>query len=204
MRVRRMATFVSAVALLVGGLSGTANAAPLNAGMEAALVTGDDVPAPPPPPVTKDGVQVKGSWVGPYTYRNLNSGKCLDILNGSKDNGAPAVQYRCVAGMAGQMWYLWHTEGDGSIDFHLLGNAYTGKCLMAWSHDLMAPIKQIGCYAYTPEQVWITKSTDPNVHQNDGTNLCMEVLGGSLDDFASIVQWDCHHQAHQIWLRYNA
>ncbi|MCK2218458.1 RICIN domain-containing protein [Actinomadura sp. ATCC 31491] len=204
MRVRRAAMLIAAVALFVGGLSGTANAAPPDAQMQAVLATTGAAPAPPPPPVTTDGVQLQGSWIGPYTYRNLNSGRCLDILGASKDLGAPAVQYRCVAGGVSQMWYLWHTEGDGSIDFHLIGNAYSGKCLMAWNHDLKAPIKQIGCYTGTPEQVWITKSTELNIHLNDGTNLCMEVIGGSLADFAAIVQWTCHHRAHQVWLRYNA
>ncbi|MEV4110258.1 RICIN domain-containing protein [Nonomuraea sp. NPDC049695] len=208
MRIRELLPAVAAVVLLVLGLPGTANASAgrsdTDTAMRALSVTGDGVPAPPPPPMTKDGTRLQGSWIGPYTYRNLNSGRCLDILGASKDRGAPAVQYRCVAGGVSQMWYLWHTEGDGFIDFHLIGNAWSGKCLMEWNANRQAPVKQIECNTYVPGMVWSNTSDYPQFQQNDESNFCMEVQGGSLDDFAAIVTWDCHHQAHQAWLRYNA
>ncbi|MEU4235279.1 RICIN domain-containing protein [Nonomuraea sp. NPDC026600] len=198
MRIRELLSAIAAVVLLVLGLSGTASAQ-----SDTAIWAGQ-VPAPPPPPVAKDGTRLQGSWLGPYTYRNLNSGRCLDILGASKDRGVPAVQYRCVAGGVSQMWYTWHTEGEGSIDFHLIGNAWSGKCIMAWNPNRQAPIKQIECNTYVPAMVWIQTEAYPNIQQNDESNFCMEVQGGSLDDFAAIVQWDCHHQAHQVWLRYDA
>jgi hypothetical protein len=63
------------------------------------------VPAPPPPPVL-DGVQLQGSWEGPYTYRNLNSGMCLEVGNQATHNLAPANQWACTAGWTQQMWYM--------------------------------------------------------------------------------------------------
>lgn len=205
MRVRKIAMLISAVAMLVGGLSGTANAQPSDPQIEAVPATTDDVPAPPPPPVTNDGVQLQGSWIGPYTYRNLNSGRCLDIRGASKDSGAQAVQYRCIAGRTSQMWYLWHTEGDGSIDFHLIANGNSGKCLEPIpSATRGAPLLQYNCYLGLDNQVWYNTSTYPNVQVNDASHYCMEVQGGSLADLTKIVQWDCHRRAHQTWLRYNA
>ncbi|GAA3264404.1 RICIN domain-containing protein [Nonomuraea helvata] len=207
MPIRQSISAITAVVLLVLGLSGTASASAaqpdIDTTEETVSVTGD-VPPPPPPPMTKDGVQLQGSWIGPYTFRNLNSGRCLDILGASKERGAPAVQYRCVAGGRSQMWYLWHTEGDGFIDFHLIGNSWSGKCIMEWNANRQALVKQIECNTYVPAMVWSNTADYPQFQQNDESNFCMEVQGGSLDDFAAIVTWDCHHQAHQVWLRYNA
>lgn len=199
MGIRRILTITAAAALLAAGLSGTATAA-----AQLVPVAGADVPLPPPP-LTKDGVQAQGSWIGPYTYRNLNSGKCLDVRGASKDSGAQAVQYRCIAGRTSQMWYLWHTEGDGSIDFHLIGNGNSGKCLEPIpSATRGAPLLQYDCYLGLDNQVWYNTSTYPNVQTNDASHYCMEVQGGSLADLTKIVQWDCHRRAHQTWLRYNA
>lgn len=39
-----------------------------------------------------------------YWIRNVNSGKCLEIENGWKHNGAPAQQWTCTPGVAAQLW----------------------------------------------------------------------------------------------------
>ncbi|MFC4518367.1 RICIN domain-containing protein [Streptomyces ehimensis] len=42
----------------------------------------------------------------------LSSGKCLEIADSRKDNGAPAQQWTCVPGAATQLWGFFN---DGRI-----------------------------------------------------------------------------------------
>nr|MDT0659503.1 RICIN domain-containing protein [Micromonospora sp. DSM 115978] len=162
------------------------------------MASGAEALTPPPPPVTSDGVQLQGSWVGPYTVHNLNSERCLDINGASTANGALAVQYRCVAGGVSQMWWSWFVEGDGFIAFQLHANAHSGKCIRPVSTARNVAVVQQPC-VITPIQIW--SNTDARTqYRNEASGYCFEVQGGSLADFARIVQWDCHGRAHQRWL----
>ena len=40
-----------------------------------------------------------------YTLTNVNSGKCLDVVYGGKDNFVPVIQYTCYGGPI-QQWRL--------------------------------------------------------------------------------------------------
>jgi hypothetical protein len=202
--LRQTAGVVAAAVLaLASGLWHPASAAAGRAAPDAAAaldrVQVDRADLTPPPAPVVGGVQLRGTWLGPYTYRNARAGKCLDIEGASTASLAPAVQYNCVAGGVSQMWWEWKTEGDGFIYFRLLGNAHSRLCLHADGRNI--PIKQVGC-ATLPNQVFYTRSE--NLHQiiSDLNYECMEIQGGSPDNFARIVLWPCHGQSHQVWYKY--
>lgn len=173
-------------------------------GLTAVPVTGAEIPPPPPPPIDSNGVRLKGSWQGPYTFRNLNSDKCLDILGASQAPDAPAVQYTCVAGGVSQMWWTYFLEGDGSVAYQLYGNAYSQMCLAPgypWAPN--APVVQVSVCSDQPLLTWIWSSAS-DIRRNEDTQYCFETQGGSKANFAPIVLWHCHGQAHQQWLTYLA
>ncbi|WP_231500097.1 RICIN domain-containing protein [Saccharothrix sp. NRRL B-16314] len=59
-----------------------------------------------------------------YQVSVNNSGKCLDVVNGAAEDGAPVHQWDCWNG-AMQQWAL-RTSGSGTF---ALVNVATGKCL---------------------------------------------------------------------------
>ena len=158
---------------------------------------------PPPPPVDANGIALAGSWHGPYTFRNFNSGKCLDILGASTKDGAPAVQYTCAPFGRSQTWWLWQMPGGSQHSFNLFMNDYSGKCIMPYTGSRGAEVRQYPCYEYEI-MTWANTINDPNLYYNYGTGFAMEVNGASKANFARVLQWTKHGRAHQIWLRYNA
>jgi hypothetical protein len=109
---------------------------------------------PPPPLVDANGVAVAGSWHGPYTFRNLNSGKCLDILGASTKDSAPAVQCTCAAFGRSQTWWLWQMPGGSQHSFNLFMNDYSGKCVMPYTRSRGAEVRQYPCYGRA-HQIWL-------------------------------------------------
>jgi|SRR5882757_1448993 len=158
-----------------------------------------DMPEPPSIPVI-EGAVTPASWVGPYTFRNLNSGKCLDILGASQSDGARAVQYTCVAGGRSQMWLMDHVIPDAFWAGYYIGNVHSGKCLTG-GLPRGSEVFQTTCVG-SDYQIWMKHVDRPNIYRNYATGLCMEVAGAGTANFAPILSWDCHHQAHQVWLRY--
>jgi hypothetical protein len=174
----------------------------LPAGMEP--VTSGNVPPPPPLPRSADGVQAQAAaWVGPYTYRNLKSGKCLDILGASKSVGATAVQYTCVAGGLSQMWWVLVNNHGETYETIQLGNAWSGLCLDTWTFAVNWPVKQNTCYQNFPPQQWEHTVNYPNRYRNGQTGYFLEVQGSSLQNFAKIVTWYDTGSKQQTWLKYN-
>ena len=157
-------------------------------------------PKPPSIPVATDGVLTPASWVGPYTFRNYNSGKCLDILGASQSDTAKAVQYTCVAGGRSQMWLMDHVIPDAFWAGYRIGNVHSGKCLTS-GFPRGSAVYQTTCVE-SDYQIWMRHVDRPNIYRNYVTGFCMEVAGAGTANFAPILSWDCHHQAHQVWLRY--
>ena len=174
----------------------------LPAGME--LVTSGAVPPPPPAPRTADGVQAQGSWIGPYTYRNFNSGKCLDILGASKDVGAMAVQYTCVAGGQSQMWWVWYDDFADGIEWFHLGNAWSGLCLDAWTTSVNNPVRTQKCYSNWSMQMWHHNQNYPNRYSNIGSGHFLEVQAAQLVNNAAVITWYGTGNPQQVWLKYAA
>lgn len=199
-----------ALGLLSGGMSApAASATPetvVVAGMEMVQVPDSGDSTPPPPPVGSDGVRLAGSWEGPWTFRNDNSNRCMDILGASKAEGARAVQYTCVPGGVSQKWYLWVVVETLASNGYYIGNANSGKCVTPHSIHRGGEVLQWTCSG-AESQIWWTPNTSADSYKtwrNDLTGYYLEVQGGSLSNFAKIVSWTWHGRAHQRWTLWDA
>src|SRR5690349_22560465 len=79
-----------------------------------------------------------------YTLQNVNSGKCLDVTYGGKDNFVPVIQYSCYGGPVQQ----WRLNYNGVLNTYTLQNVNSGKCLdiLFGGVDNFVPAIQYDCY----------------------------------------------------------
>ncbi|SHF07267.1 RICIN domain-containing protein [Streptoalloteichus hindustanus] len=133
---------------------------------------------------------------GPYTYAAEHSGKCLDVEHGSKDNGAPVIQWTCHGG-TNQGWFNDKLD-DNSIVFT---NLNSGKCLdvLGESKANEARVVQQTCNG-RDSQRWFSIHHGSGVYsfQNKNSQKCLTVRGGGSDG-AAIVQADCDLANNQRW-----
>ncbi|MFI5986756.1 RICIN domain-containing protein [Streptomyces sp. NPDC051555] len=81
---------------------------------------------------------------GYWKVKNVNSGKCLDVFDGSSAEGARLQQYRC-GGTDSQLWEYVATQTVP--EYFKLKNRRSGKCMdvSGRSHDDGAIIHQWTC-----------------------------------------------------------
>ena len=131
-----------------------------------------------------------------------HSGSCLDVSGESLDDGASIIQWPCHGGDNQQ----WRLEGvaDG---YSRIVSRHSGKCLdvSGGSADDGASIIQWQCHGGDNQQWRLEVVADVGgatysriVSRHSGK--CLDVSGGSADDGASIVQWQCHGGQNQNWL----
>jgi hypothetical protein len=168
-RTGRVLAGLAGGVLLVAGLVGVAT--PASA-------------APPPPART----QTIGYSV---LFQNANSGKCLEMLNYSTANFAPAGQWSCH-GDVNQQW-------NYNTDTGLIQNVNSGKCLEVLNYSTAngAQVGQWDCYGGQNQKWWLNPST--GLIQNQYSGKCLEVLNYSTANFAPVGQWDCYGGANQVW-----
>ena len=87
-----------------------------------------------------------------YEYQNANSGKCLDFIWHSDDNGDPAVQYTCGRQYYGWRWEYYNPSGG----YPLRPKGHNGiMCLEVenFSTANFAAVSQHACNG-GPHQQW--------------------------------------------------
>jgi hypothetical protein len=134
---------------------------------------------------------------GRYTLTNVNSGKCLDVVYGGKDDFAPVIQYRCYGGPV-QQWVLTYV----SADVYTLANVNSEKCLdvtYGGKDDFVSSI-QYHCYG-GPVQQWRLTNVIPGVFTltNVNSGKCLDVTYGGKDDFVPVIQYRCYGGPVQQW-----
>jgi hypothetical protein len=120
---------------------------------------------------------------------NRNSGKCVNVQNGSPDAGVWIQQYHCD-----------HTPADKFL-FADLGNGYyeiegqdSHKCVQpenGW-YGNGVPLNQWYCTGSAAEQwqfQWATNGSYRLVNRSSG--MCMDVPNWSSDDWVVLQQWTC-------------
>ncbi|GAB3834615.1 RICIN domain-containing protein [Kribbella italica] len=204
--------------LVAGALAGaltastlTAGAAVIPAGESAAdasaaaaglvKVAGDtQLPPKPPAPKTKGGASIAGGWYGPYQLQVFYGGNCLDMM-GSRASGAIAKLNTCQSGRNTQKWWVWQTEGDGSVSYRYLQNADSGMCLEVRNTVNNGAAYQGPCN-WNSTEIWI-KSGGANSgywnYRNQYSYRCVVTYGFSPYKGADAVQWDCANAANQLW-----
>ncbi len=146
------------------------------------------------------GDAVDGGGGGATTTQivNQNSGKCVDVLQGSTANAVEIIQYTC-SGAANQQWQL-RDLGNG---YHNLVAQHSGKCLdvnNASTADNAAVI-QYTCGSGTNQQWQLRAVSGTNyveiVARHSGK--CLDVSGQSTANSARLQQYTCWGGANQRW-----
>ncbi len=123
-----------------------------------------------------------------------HSNKCLEILNGSQNSGAAAVQGSCD-GKADQQFELVSMGPD----IFQLKAGHSGQCLevAGTSTNSGAHLQQNTCTTEDHQQFRIMGSPSTIVAVHSG--LCIDVPGVSSVDGITILQWPCHGGQNQQW-----
>lgn len=130
-----------------------------------------------------------------YVFTSLQSGFCLDVVDGSLEAGANVRQWDCN-GSAAQRFAL-ERLADGTA--HII-NVGSGLCVGAQGDagGAGANVEQVACGTATR---WRIENVGVGhfrlVHA--GLDVCLDVAGGSLDMGANVQQWTCNDLAPQIW-----
>ncbi|MER7466817.1 RICIN domain-containing protein [Streptomyces sp. NPDC097981] len=122
--------------------------------------------------------------------RNANSGKCLEIVNSSKDDSAPAQQWSCGA-QAGAKWEFRPTATAG---VYQIVNVNSGKCLeiVNSNKDNGARAQQYTCHDI-PTMLWTIKQAGSTVSlniSNVNSGKTLEISNSSKDNGAPAQQWE--------------
>ncbi|MGW4747737.1 RICIN domain-containing protein [Streptomyces sp. NPDC004290] len=131
--------------------------------------------------------------------RNLNSGKCLEIVNSSKDNGALAQQWTCGS-QAGVVWQFRPTTTAGVYE---IVNANSGKCLEIRnsSKDNGGPAQQWTCTGINTQR-WTVQAVGSTVSLNlvnVNSGKVLEISNSSKDNGGTAQQWASAGVASQAW-----
>ncbi|THA76248.1 RICIN domain-containing protein [Streptomyces sp. A0592] len=148
------------------------------------------------------------AWPSPFPLpaggqiRNANSGKCLEIVNSSKDNSAIAQQWTCGT----QPGAKWEFRPTATAGVHQIVNVNSGKCLeiINSSKDNGARAQQYTCRDI-PTMLWTIKRAGSTVSlniTNVNSGKTLEISDSSKDNGAPAQQW-AHHSdpsfATQSW-----
>ncbi|WP_370148101.1 RICIN domain-containing protein [Streptacidiphilus sp. EB129] len=133
---------------------------------------------------------------------NLNSDKCADVENWSKDEGAVVHQWSCRLDNDANQW--WGFAPSGVPGYWNVVNLNSNMCLDVDgpSDADRAVIHQWHCYN-GPSQQWRLDDAGGGyfklVDRNSGK--CMDVDNWSTADGATIHQWSCRevNDANQKW-----
>ncbi|MFJ6783179.1 RICIN domain-containing protein [Streptomyces yangpuensis] len=135
------------------------------------------------------------AWPSPFPLpaggliRNANSGKCLEIVNSSKDNSAIAQQWTCGA-QPGAKWEFRPTAASG---VYQIVNVNSGKCLeiVNSSKDNGARAQQYTCRDI-PTMLWTIKQAGSTVSlniSNVNSGKTLEISNSSQENGAPAQQW---------------
>ena len=133
-----------------------------------------------------------------YTLQNVNSGKCLDVTYGGKDNLVPVIQYTCYGGPVQQ----WRLNYNAVLGTYTLENVNSGKCLdvLFGGKDNFVPVVQYNCYG-GPIQQWKLSGNNTTGYllTNANSGKCLDVAFGGKDNFNSVIQYSCYGGPVQRW-----
>lgn len=158
------------------------------------------------PPNTIAGADVCSSQTTPtepplppsFIITAGHSGKCLDVDNWGKQDGANVWQWSCHSG-ANQQWRMEPTS-KGYIQ---LVNVNSGKCLDVnkQSRENGANIQQWSCNQGANQQWWRVElqGTPFFFIKSRLSDKCLDVAEVSEKDGANVHQWDCTGGDNQKW-----
>ena len=133
---------------------------------------------------------------GVYRIKNVNSGKVIDVPNGSTDNSVQVVQHDSN----GNKWQLWkairHEDGYSFINVH------TGKALDI-ANSSTAEGEKVSQYTYNASAAQRYKLVDKGSGKYAIMPICsgwaLDVYGWSKDNGVGIFQYAFHGGDNQLW-----
>ncbi|MFI6098045.1 RICIN domain-containing protein [Lentzea sp. NPDC051213] len=148
--------------------------------------------------------QPQAAGTSAVTYdliRNVNSAKCLDVADGSRDNKAAIAQYTCDANKTHQQWTI-EQVGDGSGAVRIKA-AHSGKCVDIWdsSQDATADATQYSCSATKFNQQFLVEYTASGAMKFKArhSGQCLEIAGRNFSNKSKLHQnWCVAHPAQEF------
>lgn len=130
-----------------------------------------------------------------YQMRALNSGYCLDVVNGGTTAGTNIRQWDCNGSNAQRFTVAMQPDGNAQ-----LVNVGSGLCASAVG-DPNAPGSNVELQPCSGATLWKLANVGMGyyVARHAGTSTCLDVAGGSGAMGANIQQWTCNDLAPQIW-----
>lgn len=133
--------------------------------------------------------------------RNVNSGKCLDVADASRDNKAAIAQYTCDRSKTHQLWTI-EQVGDGSGAVRIKA-AHSGKCIDIWdsSQDATADATQYTCSATKLNQQFLVETTaSGTIKLRPRHSLqCLDIAGRNANNKSKLHQDWCGGYRAQEW-----
>ncbi|MEZ7126637.1 pectinesterase family protein [Nonomuraea sp. AD125B] len=150
-----------------------------------------------PSPQARAATPVAG---GVYQLKVTKSGKCLDVVGGSKDNGALMQQWSC----SGDAWQQFTVVSANSSGVFTLRNVNSGRCLDVPNGAATSGLRlqQWGCGdGLKSNQLWRFVASGSGTYQvvSDATGLCMSDEGASTASGAAIIQETCTANSNKQW-----
>ncbi len=137
---------------------------------------------------------------GIYTISNLHSGKCLGVAAPQTAEGAPTIQWSCLAGARDQAWRI-APQVNAPVGAYSIQNINSGLCLTVSDPNTNgSAVVQSACKTIAT-QGWHMGPTGPNYQlgsYSNGHNL--DVTGSSTADGTHVIQWPVTGNSNQVWV----
>ncbi|MFO0605376.1 MAG: M12 family metallopeptidase [Polyangiales bacterium] len=130
------------------------------------------------------------------TLRNARTGKCMDVADWGRTDGAAVNQFTCHGG-ANQRWYFWTVPGTSRV---LVINDNSGHCLdIPWGttngNELL---QQFSCHGEGAQQFERVNVGAQFALRRAGTSLCLEADPAGVDS-TRLRQVACTYASQQLW-----
>ncbi|GIE78418.1 hypothetical protein Aph02nite_43680 [Actinoplanes philippinensis] len=148
-----------------------------------------------------------------YWIQAFHSDRCLDVIDGSANEGARVQQWDCNSNWQ-QQWAFNQVGTYQGMPLFQIASRHTnyGKCLDVLDGIMTngQPIQQWTCDT-TPQQRWIQERM-PYVHTRGGydypvfryrsmknSTMCLDISGVSPNNGARLHIWGCHNGFNQMF-----
>ncbi|MBI2390119.1 MAG: RICIN domain-containing protein [Deltaproteobacteria bacterium] len=128
------------------------------------------------------------------TITSIHDGKVVDVLAGSRDDGAAIIQWASNGG-DNQKWKLRSVRSN----IYELVAVHSGKCLEIAGDRNGARAKQATCRHTSAQRFRLRWTGDSHTIVSLASSKCLDVTDFRKDDGAPLQQWSCSGNDNQSW-----
>jgi len=133
----------------------------------------------------------------PTTIVGKGSGRCVDVSEWERRNGAKIHIWRCGNNQGNQMWYLKRAGR-----YYLIISIHSGKCLDVkdWNRSNGAIVHQWDCHGGANQQ-WRIRYRGGGYYEivSAHSGKCLDVKDRRTNDGAVLHMWDCWRGDNQLF-----